>query len=369
MQQSGDVHEGTVLYNELSALHAKVENAGLESQQTAKSVFAIVNEQLDKVKQETASTVNSVLAKLTEQSAEQKAMVETVGKMVAELKLMQGKLDTVQNRQTENEQKYAEMHADYLDYKIKNKETEGQQEGPLEAENSVPTFTFGQTVPQTEQTVPTVVKAESSAEQAQGTFVGQPESSLHFGTPSSFLGNSPSSQQSGFGSDFTFPHTPLQQSRDNNPNTPPPPFPPPVGASNSSAAPQNIFTTTTWKPKDPPCFHGKSTEDAHAWVAMVRNYFIFMAGTAQQEVAYAATLLRDVVQEWWVGYLRRNHGKYPMIGILWRKPFWSDLARTFVRRRHRPNCSTSHRAADLCVSIQPSSSCTWDVLRVLMNVV
>ena len=31
LQQSGDVREGTVLYNELSALHAKVENARLES--------------------------------------------------------------------------------------------------------------------------------------------------------------------------------------------------------------------------------------------------------------------------------------------------------------------------------------------------
>ena len=43
----------------------------------------------------------------------------------------------------------------------------------------------------------------------------------------------------------------------------------------------------------------------------MHNYFIFMAGTAQQEVAYAATLLRDVAEEQWVGYLRRNHDKYP----------------------------------------------------------
>ena len=101
LQQSGDVREGTVLYNELSALHAKVENAGLESRQIVKAVSDTVNEQLAKVKQETASTMNSVLAKLTEQSAEQKAMVEAVGKMVPELKLIQGKLDIVQNWQTE----------------------------------------------------------------------------------------------------------------------------------------------------------------------------------------------------------------------------------------------------------------------------
>ena len=70
--------------------------------------------------------MNSVLIKLTEQSAEQKAMVDAVGKMVAEVKLMQGKLDTVQNWETENEQKYAEMHADYLNYKTKNDEAGGQ---------------------------------------------------------------------------------------------------------------------------------------------------------------------------------------------------------------------------------------------------
>ena len=147
LQQSGDVCGGTVLYKALPALHAKVENAGLESQQAVKAVFDIVNEQLAKVKQETASTVIFVLVKLTEQSGEQKPMVEVVGKMVAELKLMQGKLDTVQKWQTENEQKYAEMRADYLDYKIKDEGTEGQEKGQLESETSLPTFTFVQIVP------------------------------------------------------------------------------------------------------------------------------------------------------------------------------------------------------------------------------
>ena len=211
LQQSGDVREGTVLYNELFALHARVENAGLESQQRVKTVFNTVNGQLAKVKQETASTVNSVLVKLTEQSGEQKSMVEAVGKMVAELKLMQGKLDTVQNWQTENEQKYAEMHADYMEYKIKNEGTEGQQEGQLEAETSVPTFTFGQTIPQTEQIVPTVVKAEPSAGQGQGAFTRQPESSSPFVTPNSLLGNSPSSNSLGLDQISHFPMLPFSR--------------------------------------------------------------------------------------------------------------------------------------------------------------
>ena len=44
LQQSGDVHEGTVLYNELSMLHKKVEDAELKSHQSVQSVFATVNE-------------------------------------------------------------------------------------------------------------------------------------------------------------------------------------------------------------------------------------------------------------------------------------------------------------------------------------
>ena len=117
----------------------------------------------------------------------------------------------------------------------------------------MPTFTFG-------QIIPTTIKAEPSAGQLQGAFTGQPKSSSHFVTPSSLLGNIPSSKQSGFGSDLTFHHTPLQQTRDDNPNSPPPPFPPLSGTSSSPAAPQNIFMTTTWKPKDPPCFYGKSAQ-------------------------------------------------------------------------------------------------------------
>ena len=97
-----------------------------------------------------------------------------------------------------------------------------------------------------------------------------------------------------------------------------------MGAGSVLGAPQNIFTTTTWKRKDPPCFHGKNAENAHAWVAMVRNYFIFMAGTIQQEVAYAATLLRDVAQEWWAGFLWWNHGEYPRD--------WDTMAQTILER-------------------------------------
>ena len=72
-----------------------MEKAKLESQPVVKIVFDIVNKQLAKVKLEPTSTVNCVFVKLTKQASEQKAMVEAVGKTVAELKLMQNKLDTL----------------------------------------------------------------------------------------------------------------------------------------------------------------------------------------------------------------------------------------------------------------------------------
>ena len=42
------------------------------------------------------------------------------------------------------------------------------------------------------------------------------------------------------------------------------------------------FATVAWKPKEPPCFFGRSTEDAHTWVSLVRNYLTFMSGSDSQ---------------------------------------------------------------------------------------
>ena len=44
----------------------------------------------------------------------------------------------------------------------------------------------------------------------------------------------------------------------------------------------------------------------------------------QQKVAFAATPLRDVAQEWWVGYLWMNHGKYPRD--------WDTMAQAILER-------------------------------------
>ena len=43
------------------------------------------------------------------------------------------------------------------------------------------------------------------------------------------------------------------------------------------------------------------------WTSLVRHYFTFMGGNDAQQVAYAITLLRDSVHEWYTAYEKRNH--------------------------------------------------------------
>ena len=67
-----------------------------------------------------------------------------------------------------------------------------------------------------------------------------------------------------------------------------------------------MFATTQWKPKEPPCFYGRSSEDVHTWTSLVRHYLTFMGGSDAQQVSYAITLLREHAHEWFMGYERRN---------------------------------------------------------------
>ena len=67
-----------------------------------------------------------------------------------------------------------------------------------------------------------------------------------------------------------------------------------------------MFATTQWKPKEPPCYYGRSSEDVHTWTSLVRHYLTFMGGSDAQQVSYAITLLREHAHEWFMGYERRN---------------------------------------------------------------
>ena len=87
---------------------------------------------------------------------------------------------------------------------------------------------------------------------------------------------------------------------------------------------QNAFPSVSWRPKEPQVFSGKETEDVHSWTEVVSHYFMFMQGTPQQEVAYAATLLRANAHDWFMAYLRKNQGRYPHD--------WATMAAALVDR-------------------------------------
>ena len=82
----------------------------------------------------------------------------------------------------------------------------------------------------------------------------------------------------------------------------------PGSASPSVTTGAQPFATAAWKPKEPPCFFGRSAEDAHTWVSLVRNYLTFMSGSDAQQVAYTATLFREAAHEWYISFERRNRG-------------------------------------------------------------
>ena len=80
-----------------------------------------------------------------------------------------------------------------------------------------------------------------------------------------------------------------QLSSGSHPSPPPPPF-----------------ATMHWKPKEPPCFFGRSSKDVHTWASLVRHYLTFMGGSDAQQVAYSVTLLRESAHEWYIGYKRKH---------------------------------------------------------------
>ena len=47
-------------------------------------------------------------------------------------------------------------------------------------------------------------------------------------------------------------------------------------------SPPQMFTTTHWKPKEPPCFFGRRTEDVHTWTYLLHRYLTFMGGSDHQ---------------------------------------------------------------------------------------
>ena len=79
----------------------------------------------------------------------------------------------------------------------------------------------------------------------------------------------------------------------------------------STGGQRQVFVTAQWRPKEPPVFTGNTSDDVYLWTSLVRQYLVFMDGTARQEVAFAATLLRGAAHEWYRGYEQRNSNKPP----------------------------------------------------------
>ena len=74
------------------------------------------------------------------------------------------------------------------------------------------------------------------------------------------------------------------------------------------------FSMMQWKPKEPPCFYGRGTEDVHMWTSLVHHYLTFMGGSDAQQVAYSVTLLCDATHEWYMGYERRHRQTAQRLG-------------------------------------------------------
>ena len=81
-----------------------------------------------------------------------------------------------------------------------------------------------------------------------------------------------------------------------------------ISQSVNPQPPHTTFATAQWRPKEPPCFFGRSAEDVHTWTSLVRHYLAFMAGSDAQQVAHTVTLLREAAHEWYTRYERRNRG-------------------------------------------------------------
>lgn len=54
---------------------------------------------------------------------------------------------------------------------------------------------------------------------------------------------------------------------------------------------KQVFAMVQWRSKEPFAYLGVVFNDVYLWTSLVRQYFIFMQGSAQQEVAFTATLL------------------------------------------------------------------------------
>ena len=80
------------------------------------------------------------------------------------------------------------------------------------------------------------------------------------------------------------------------------------------------------KPKDPPAYHGKATENVEVWSQQVDNYLQLLGGDDDTQVAYVGTLLQGAAQLWF--QRENNAGRRPRT--------WTQLAESLCDRFGNP---------------------------------
>ena len=94
------------------------------------------------------------------------------------------------------------------------------------------------------------------------------------------------------------------------------------------------------KPKDPPVFTGKATDDVEVWVQQVDNYLQLLGGSDAMQVSYVGTLLQGTAQLW-----------FQREGSAGRRPGnWEDLAAALCDRFR--NSTKADQAQSTLMSIR-----------------
>ena len=289
------------LDEQMKQLQKKLESQETGLQQQAGEIVQEVQKQLFHSQAETNQMLNDFAQKVVKQNDTQDKLAGQLSSLLEEIQTMQTTLKNVQVDQNRQQKQQDELWKEYQEWERNANEGEMPTPDNMEADPAVPSafnqkdqhFVFGQSGPSS-QPMFTGNGMQFQADQPVFSFPANQ-------WPPDFVQKTPALNDGEGGSNQI-----------------------PPQSTSHGFDPHTIFTTAQWKPKDPPCFHGKSSEDAHTWVDLVRNYFVFMNGTPRQEVAYAVNLLRDTALEWWLSYLRRNGGKYPAD--------WSVMANAILDR-------------------------------------
>ena len=82
-------------------------------------------------------------------------------------------------------------------------------------------------------------------------------------------------------------------------------------SSHGNAHAVGSFGNVQWKPKEPPTFAGKLSEDVTQWFRIVKDYLRFMGGTEEMHINYIVTLLIGAARDHWDNQMETLCGAMP----------------------------------------------------------